>query len=301
MLTIGVVTDNAVSATEWQGISQRLRGATIAATFDSGTGHSLCEVCDAVVFVGSRPLEKTLVERALGGGKHVLLATEPCLSVADLEALSGVAQKGGLQFAVVNSDRYLPSRQLIKQQIGGSLGNIGLVRVHRWEAVRAECRPTALGLPGPLVRDLELVLWLAGESPRVVYALEQATNKSEAVTGVYFQVHLGFSAGMALIDYTNQLPSGGGYHCVSVIGSSGAACADDQQNAQLLYRGGHPQALQTGEGTRHLAAMIQEFVDAIAQRQDLSPTVTAWHSVLTLVEAVRQSLVTHQAIHRKES
>jgi predicted dehydrogenase len=86
---------------------------------------------------------------------------------------------------------------------------------------------------------------------------------------------------------------------VSVIGSSGAAYADDHQNSQLLYRGGPPQAFQAGEGTRHLAVMIQEFVDAIATNKDLSPTVTAWRSVLSVVDAVRQSLVAHRAIDWK--
>ena len=38
------------------------------------------------------------------------------------------------QVVVVNSDQFLPSRQLIRQQLDtGKLGEVGLVRVHRWE------------------------------------------------------------------------------------------------------------------------------------------------------------------------
>jgi hypothetical protein len=32
---------------------------------------------------------------------------------------------------------------------------------------------------------------------------------------------------------------------------------------QLVYRGGRPQAVRTDEGTRPLAAMVQEFVDGL--------------------------------------
>ena len=35
---------------------------------------------------------------------------------------------------VINPDRFLPSRQLIRQQIeAGKLGEVGLIRIHRWE------------------------------------------------------------------------------------------------------------------------------------------------------------------------
>jgi predicted dehydrogenase len=179
------------------------------------------------------------------------------------------------------------------------LGQLGLIRVHRWEPAREGCILSVAGLPGPLVRDLDLVMWLAGESPQIVYALDNSANRSTTAAGCHFQIHLGFARGMALIDYSSRLPAGGGYHRVSVIGATGAACADDQQNVQLLFRGGPPQAFQTGEGTRHLAILIQNFVDAIATGQELTTTVNAWTDVFHVVESVRQSLDTHRAIHRK--
>lgn len=298
MLTICVVTDNTVHA-DWQAISARLRGATIDESAKASRGDKLPEACHSVVFLGSQALEKMAIERALGAGKHVVLATEPCFSSEVLQVVSGVAQKNGVQFAVVNPDRYLPSRQLIKQQIDGKFGDVGLVRIHRWESVAAEATLPHLGLPAPLVRDIEQVLWLAGKPPTVVYAREHAAQESLSPRGRFLQIHLGFSGGMALIDYTAGLPAGAGYNSLSVIGSTGAAYGDDHQNMQLLYRGGAPQALRTGEGTRHLAAMLQEFVDAVATRQDLSATVTAWRRVLTVVDDARQSLVTHRAIHRE--
>jgi predicted dehydrogenase len=113
--------------------------------------------------------------------------------------------------------------------------------------------------------------------------------------GRVVQVHLGFAAGMALIDLA-RLPTGDGYHSLSVIGASGAAYADDHQNAQLLYRGGPGRAIVTGEGSKHLVAMLQDFTDTIAGGRDLSETVAAWRDVLTVVEAARESLTTHTAV-----
>lgn len=295
MLTICIATERSLH-TQWQGISQRLRDAAIEKIVDLAEGEKSPDTCQAVVFAGARALEKEVIERVLRAGKHVLLATEPYLSSDELATLSGVAQSRGVQFAMVNPDRYLPSRQLIKQQIGSKLGEVGLVRVHRWEQTASEFQPDRAGLPGPLVRDLELVLWLAGKSPNVVYALEQGATGRDAPTGRTLQIHLGFASGMALIDYDSRLPSGTGYQSLSVIGATGAAYADDHQNMQLLYRGGAPQAVPTGEGTKHLAAMVQDFVDAVAVGSDLSATVTAWRGVLTVVSAVRQSLATHRAI-----
>jgi predicted dehydrogenase len=207
-----------------------------------------------------------------------------------MEGLSSCARKYGVQFAVVNPDRYLPSRQLIRKQLPVPLGEPGLIRLHRWEPAA----PHPSGLPDPLLRDLDLTLWLAGQRPNHVFAVEP---KSDGVAGRYVQVHLGFPGGaMAVLDYTDCLPPGDDYRSLSVIASSGAAYADDHQNVQLVYRGGHPQAMRTDERAGQLAAIAQDFVDAIRNRREPEGGAAGWRDVFTVADALGRSLASGQAV-----
>ena len=262
----------------------RLRGATLAASLDPTT-------CDAAVFVGAVPPEHGAIECLLQAKKHVFLATEACLSGDVMESLAAVARQGGVQFAIENPDHYLPSRQLLRRQLDtGKLGAAGLVRIHRWEPAAVDGRRTFLGFHAALVRDLELAVWLMGKPPNLVYAVG-------AVDGRYLQVHLGFpDGGMALIDHCERLPPGDGYQSVSVIGSAGAAYADDHQNMQLLYRGGNPQAVQSDEAAEGLSALVLDFVDALRTGRELRPTVAVWRATETILAAMRCSLELRQAV-----
>jgi len=101
---------------------------------------------------------------------------------------------------------------------------------------------------------------------------------------------------MALVGFDNGLPAGDGYQSVAVIGSTGAAYADDHQNMQLLFRGGPPQALRLAEGVCQYRALIEEWVQMIATGPNLSGITWAWQDVLAVAEAARQSLASRQAI-----
>jgi predicted dehydrogenase len=261
----------------------RLRGVTV---------EKRPEDCDAEMFVRS-PVSGE-IESLLAGGTHVLLVADPCPSWDRIETLSRAARAAGAHFLVANPDRYLPSRRLIRQQFGTALGRPGLIRLHHWQP--ADGTTDAAGLPDPLLRDLDVTLWLAGRRPDRVYAVERRAD------GRYVQVHLGFPGGaMALLDFTDRLPPGDGYQSLSVIASSGAAYADDHQNVQLLYRGGHPRAVRTGEQAGLLAAIAQEFVDAIGTGRDLvTANVTAWKDVFAVADAVRQSLASGRAVAVEE-
>ncbi len=225
---------------------------------------------------------------------------------------------------VINPDRFLPSRQLIRQQLNsGKLGEVGLIRVHRWEPARGQAPQnselaepsvssaqspippilnSAVPDPGPrlpvsLLRDLDVVLWLIGQSPDAVYAVEQTDSNSGNPRGHFLQVHLGFPSGaMALLDFADRLPAGEGYQSLSVIGSAGTAYADDHQNMQLIFRGGRPQALLAEESGRRHAALVQETVEALQAGGDVSAHVADWQSVLKVAEAVRQSIESNKSI-----
>jgi hypothetical protein len=248
-------------------LAVRLRGATLQATPEP----------DAVAFLGSADL--AAVSRLLAGGKHVLLADGSCPPVDVLDQLATSA--GRARLAVVNPDAHLPSRQLVRQLLhAGKLGGPGLVRLHRWEPA---------GQPSALVRDLEMVLGLVGSPAHLVYAVENAPAG-------FVQVHLGFAGGAtALLDHA-RLPAGDAYGSLSVIGSSGAAHADDHGNVQLLYRGGPPLAVRTGEGLAPLASLLQDFIDGVQAGRDFADTLAGWRSALRVSNAVRLSLTSRQAI-----
>jgi predicted dehydrogenase len=265
----------------WQAVEARL--SSIAIEWRAALTGSVAAF-DIVVIAKSVNDSKGAIEEFLRAGKPVLWAADIDLAWHDVAALHAVAQQSKAQLAIVNPERFLPSRQLIKQQIPDKMGQAGLVRIHRWESTKAES--------GSMLRDLDLALWLMGRSPDRVFAVENRIAESRII-----QVHLGFpGGGMALIDNTNSLPAGDGYEALSVIGSSGAAYADDHQNMQLLYRGGRPQAIRTEEGIRQSVDMVQWFADALKNGSDLSESVRGWQSVFAVHNAIKQSLTSKQSV-----
>ncbi|MDX1946372.1 MAG: hypothetical protein SFU86_13305 [Pirellulaceae bacterium] len=199
--------------------------------------------------------------------------------------------------AVLNPDRYLPSRQLIHRELSaGKLGEPGLVRMHRWLGAAAKPDKSSPLLPTGLLQDLDVALWLVGRPVELVFAVERAAH------GRFTQVQLGFAgAGMALIDYTDRLPAGEGYAALSVIGSAGAAYADDHQNMQLLFRGGRPQGLRTDERAAASSLMIREFAADLAAGHDLRASVADWRTVLRVAGAAQASLATREAVRLEDA
>jgi predicted dehydrogenase len=275
------------------GIAARLRGTIVGPCADLAGFRGPPDGYDVAMLVGRGWQWRDAVDQLLAAGAHVLLVADPCPPADLVEHLSRSARTAGVQLAVVNPDRYLPSRQLVRQQMA-AIGEAGLIRLHRWEPT-ADHSPEPPQLPDPLLRDIDLALRLTGRLPDRVYAVEQ---KSDGIAGRCLQVHLGFpGGGMALLDYTDRLPDGEGYQSLSVIASAGAAYTDDHQNAQLLYRGGCPQAIRTEERAGHLAAIVQEFVDALREGRDLTAaSATAWRNTYAVAEAVRQSLASGRAV-----
>lgn len=272
----------------WRDTARRLRVASIASL--GGPKTPVAAGIQAEVFDGPDEAQPAALERAFSAGHHVLVAAVPCLNRAALESLSAQAQTKHLQIAVWNPDRFLPSRQLIRKQIGASLGQTELVRSHRWDPVSSQ---SSAEIPLPLVGEIEQALWLVEQPVQRVFAV--TTRSGAAGQGRHFQVHLAFDPGMALIDYDNCLPAGAGYRSLSVIGSSGSAQADDQDNVQLIFGGGDPRAITAGEGVRHLATMLDEFAVAVANRSDLSPSLNSCLATMAVAEAVQSSLKSYQA------
>ncbi len=276
------------------------------------TCPTLFDTFDAVAYIGPRTPDPAEMDQVINAGKHLLLATDTILSVDGLDALVDRGASTGARVVVMNPERFFPSRRVIQDELRGPKSGLpgprfgvpGLIRIHRWEAACAngtlDTSDTST-LPAPLVRDLDLVLWLTRRSPNLVYAVRRCGGESaDDATGT-IQVHLGFSdGGMALIDHADSLPPGDGYQSLSVICSNGAMYSDDHSNRQLAFRGGSPQAVATDEGVLPLVNLIQQFVDGLTLTNANQSGLAQWRQVRRLAGTVRRSLDAGRAVSPEE-
>ncbi|MBS0206125.1 MAG: hypothetical protein JSS49_24795 [Planctomycetes bacterium] len=277
-------------------VAHRIRGATlVSCTIDTLNSTAGCEF-DAVAFVGAASPSAEAVRRSVREVKHVLLATETILSTADLQEVIDAGSAAGVRVVVRNPDQTLPSRRMIHDELRGSrLGIPGLIRLHRWESKNSSRNLDPVNLPAPLVRDLDLVLWLANQLPNRLYAVESGATDNETST---IQVHLGFPDGsMSLLDYADTLPAGNDHQSLSTICAHGAMYADDHANRQLLLAGGIARAEPTSEGLAALTMLIQQFVDGVPLADDGQSGIARWRDVRRLADAVRRSIDTRLSIY----
>lgn len=281
----------------WNAVGSRLHGATLIPYLTADERPLPPDEFDALLLIAPDQAALSSVESLLLQKKSVHLTPSSGLSFDLLEKYSVAARESGAQFWISNPDRYLPSRQLIQQQLlAGKLGRPGLIRLHRWESAARQSE-TLTGIPIPLLLDLDLAARLMGAPPNVLYAASPSSPVEADVTGRTIQVHLGFPGGaMALVDYSSALPSGNGYQYLSVMGSLGAAYSDDQQNMQLIFQGQHPVAVPASEGIRASVNLAQDFIDGLLSGRDRSTDLQGWRQAMHMIQAVSQSLSTRQAV-----
>ena len=100
------------------------------------------------------------------------------------------------------------------------MGALALLRAHHWYAgpMDEEARQEAL------LAVVDVALWFFPGPPETVYGVSRGASGAD-------QIHLGFAGnGMALLDFAWNLPAGGDYESLHVIGDRGAAYADDHHN-----------------------------------------------------------------------
>ena len=204
-------------------------------------------------------------------------------------------QRNGVCFAVRETLRFTPCVKVIKDRLAsGNLGDPCLLRVHRWRSISIDKSPL---LADTLFADVDLAMWLLDARPTEVYALARGGDGSAGTRPDYVQVHFGFPSGtMALLDFSAALPEGKGYDSLSLIGSSGAAYADDHNNTHLLFTGGNPAALISGQGDGHHCLEFQSFVDAINGQTEPLVSGKECLAVHQVIEAIERSLEAKQVI-----
>ena len=307
------------SAASYAAVSSRLSGAAITAVADANpgvveaarialgataSGVSLDGLLadhggsfDAVVVDAPAECRSQVAVRAAEAGKHVLVETPIALSSAEADAVVDAAMKSGVRLMSGNLGRFAPAGATVREALdSGELGEPGLLRIHRWEPLSTGSWPTLGKEQGSvavrnLAADIDLAIWLFGGLPSEVYATGRKVSHGGIDQPDYVQVHLGFDGdGMSVIDYSASLSQGPGYNFLSMIGSKGAAYADDHHNVNLVYGNGGTRALGPGQGGGHTLAELQEFADAIHEGRDPAATGADGRSAVLVAEAVAESM-----------
>jgi predicted dehydrogenase len=227
------------------------------------------------------------VRFAIEAGRHVLVDAPFADSTKQAAFVIESAKQADVVCKVAGLPRHAPANQTIIDRLSsGKLGDPGLLRVHRWTCHKEQ------SLAAKLFGDIDLAIVLFGAKPTDVYAIERGKRS-------YIQIHLGFPlGGMAVLDFSERLPAGQDYDSLSLIGSTGAAYADDHHNTHLLFAGRNPTALISDSGNGHLIE-LQAFVDEIAQRS--SPSIGG-EAILTahrVIDAVGRSIESTQVLQER--
>ena len=245
------------------------------------------EAFDAVIVTTPPAARDSLIAQAAEAGKHVLV--EPPLAETALEAerLTAAALSAGVRLMPAHGDRFRADSRAVRASLDqGELGRPGLLRIHDWSPAGEEngnASPRALAA-------LDLALWMFDGLPTHVFAAVQPRGAASLSEAEYLQVHLGFEGGgMALIDVTRALPAGDGYRSLALIGSLGAAHADDHHNAQLLYGGGRAQAVLTEADESVPTLVLSEFATAVGGGREPAVSGDDGAAVLRVAEAAASS------------
>lgn len=261
---------------------------------------------DAVVIHGSVPKRADLACAAAKAGKHVFVSSPLAATVEEVDRIAAACRAAGVTLMVGSHIRSRPSIAAVKSALdSGKLGEPALLRVHCWE-------PKGTGEPSGweaiqnkdfgefrsrVIQQLDLALWMFSDAPTDIYAVGHDQLADNSAWPEYVQIHLGFpNGGATLISISRSLPAGDDYQTVSLIGSTGAAYADDHPQTHLLFRGDHPAAVKGNEMVPAIVAQLRDFQSAIAAKTDTARAAEAMKAALKLTDTAWTSLVEHRPI-----
>ena len=255
---------------------------------------SAAETFDAVIITSPPETHAALVQRAAQAGKHALVEPPLAPTAGEARQIAAVTEAAGVRLMLAHPARFQADHRAVKDSLDdGELGRPGLLRIHQWfSATDGSERAAHASLAA-----LDLALWMFAGLPTHVYAVARPAQTTGLAAAEYAQVHLGFAGGgMALIDLAHTLPTGDGYDSLTLIGSLGAAYADAHHNVQLLYGGGHAQAVRTEPDESVVALVLAEFAAAIAEQREPAVGGADGHAALLVAAAVESSLAAATAM-----
>ncbi|MEX0725007.1 MAG: hypothetical protein WD065_01975 [Planctomycetaceae bacterium] len=236
----------------------QITGSTYEAdAFDAMCSTPFGDQIDAVVAQVPFKMRKSFVDVAFEHKKPLFVTSPISRHPPGIAEVDRRFQEAGIPLMIAPLQRYTPAAQSIKSALdSGKLGTPGLLRIHRWENAPSD------DARWQMQPEFDLVRWLFGALPLTIYAIGDKTDQA-----TYRQVHLGFpEGGMALVDHTDSLKGKADYFSLSLIGSTGAAYADDHHNQQLLFHNGDgPTALRTGQGDFALINSLREFATCVSK------------------------------------
>lgn len=161
----------------------------------------------------------------------------------------------------------------------GKLGQLGLMRMHVW------AHNSTQNGNASKISAADLALWFFGQEPEVVYGTSQSSGSASCSL-----LHLGFKCGgMALIDFTNSLPEGEGYQSLCLIGSEGAAYADDHRNRNLFFGGGAPGASCPDMRHSFVRPMLENFIATVRHGATSELAVESYRRAIDIVSKANHS------------
>lgn len=284
-------------ATEAQRFGAELGVGTVASTL----GELLKTHAPSVdaVLIHSPPHQRCdLVCQAAEAGKHVLVDTPLAASVEQARRTIQACRASGVCLMVGQPLRFMSYQQAVRDNLdAGKLGVPGLLRIHHWNSGADDGDGQALAdaVSDLTIQEVDLACWLFDAAPEIVYSTALSLDKANR--GV--QLHLGFPAGgMALIDCSRGLqPGSDSYYTLTLIGSKGAAYADDHHNTNLLLRE-CTKGLRAGQGSDHVRRQLQEFVDAVTDGRPPRSTGEEALRAISVVQAAVDSVRSKQAAWR---
>ncbi|MDB4721223.1 hypothetical protein OAF65_05850 [Verrucomicrobiales bacterium] len=153
----------------------------------------------------------------------------------------------------------------------GNLGKLGVVRMHLWNQQNSN-------EVQEMVHAIDLTLWFFGTEPKYIHGTTSAENEVKCSL-----VHLGFECGgMALLDFTNSMPTGDNYESLCLIGSNGAAYADDHRNRNLFFNGGAPDAKCPDTSMDFIGPMLEDFTKRIKTGADLESNSKSYNEAFKI-------------------
>jgi len=237
---------------------------------------------DAVVSFSQSMIFGEFIERAVERDKHMLVN-----GPIDPKTAAALAKPTGTNYIMVTWPlRMMPYQQAVRQSLdAGQLGLPGLVRVHHWNSTLGQPADDD-SLTRLVVHEVDVVCWLFDAWPALVYATAMRTGDLNTSQGV--QIHLGFpGGGMALIDCVNRPTSESPpYFSLSMIGSQGAAYADDHHNINLLLNEQGVSGLAVDQGRLHCRTQLEDFVSAISDGRKMEDSVSDSRRAMAVVAAV---------------
>lgn len=258
-----------------------------------------------VVAIYGDTVDLAFVEHCLSVGKKVFLSATAFGPETIEPWLAKRWKTAEYSLTIGNPIASLPSRQCIYQQfVQGKLGDVGLIRIHRWGCDSALPNGESFSLPRSLRYELDQVLRYCDRPPQRLYATPYPKDRG-------MMLHLVWKDGaMVQIDYIRQLPNEQTYASFSVIGSRGAAYGDDHPNAQLLI-GEQAFARIDAEVTSPAAHMLLSYLterksssfastraasQSNAGQTEQRSTLWSWYQSEVLVRKTRESIEQHKCV-----